>query len=245
MALLTITNLNVSVKDTAIIHDVSLSIEPGTIHVIMGKNGSGKSTLANTLAGHPAYDVTKGTIMFDGHDITTMAPDERAKSGLFLSMQQAPEIPGVTINSFLRTVVQSLTGEQQHPVKFFKTLTKTMQTLKIDQSFASRHLNVGFSGGEKKRLEVLQLLMMQPKLAILDETDSGLDLDALKIVADGVNSYKNENNALLIITHNPRLLELLTPDMIHIMKDGSLVKSGGMELVQEVEEHGFEQVATI
>jgi len=237
---LAIHNLHVGVQKKEIIHGLNLEVKKGEVHAIMGPNGSGKSTLANTLMGHPKYYVKEGTIIFDGADITAEKPDERAKKGLFLSMQYLPEIPGVTISNFLRTAVTSITGEKQHPVKFHRALKEKLSELGMDPEFATRYLNVGFSGGEKKRMEVLQLEMLKPAYAILDETDSGLDIDALKLVADGIKRFASEHTGVLIITHYPRLLEIIAPTHVHIMKAGNIVESGGMELVQKVEEGGFE-----
>lgn len=237
---LAIHNLHVGVQKKEIIHGLNLEIKKGEVHAIMGPNGSGKSTLANTLMGHPKYDVKEGTITLDGKDITEAKPDDRAKKGLFLSMQYLPEIPGVTISNFLRTAVTAVTGEKQQPVKFHRALKEKLSELGMDPEFATRYLNVGFSGGEKKRMEVLQLEMLQPTYAILDETDSGLDIDALKLVADGIKRFASEHTGVLIITHYPRLLEMIEPSHMHIMKAGNIVESGGMELVQKVEEGGFE-----
>ena len=237
---LQISNLHVGVQKKEIIHGLDLEINKGEIHAIMGPNGSGKSTLANSLMGHPKYDVKEGTITLDGENITEAKPDERARRGLFLSMQYLPEIPGVTISNFLRTAVAAITGKKQQPVKFHRALKEKLSELGMDPEFATRYLNVGFSGGEKKRMEVLQLEMLQPTYAILDETDSGLDIDALKLVAEGIKRFACKNTGVLIITHYPRLLEMLQPTHVHIMKSGNIVESGGMELVQKVEEGGFE-----
>lgn len=237
---LNIQNIHIAVEGEDIVKGVSLEIQPGEVHVIMGPNGSGKSTLANAVMGHPKYEITSGSVQLDGGDITEEAPDVRAKKGLFLSMQYAPEIPGVTVTNFLRLALESLSGEKKNPLTFFGELKKKMAELKIDPEFSKRYLNVGFSGGEKKRLEVLQLSILNPKYAILDETDSGLDVDALKIVSDGINAFKTEEKGMLIITHYNRILEYVKPDFVHIMQDGKFVKSGGAELAKDVEEKGYE-----
>jgi Fe-S cluster assembly ATP-binding protein len=238
---LTISNLHVSVDDTPIIHGLDLEIAPGTIHVIMGPNGSGKSTLANTLMGHPKYEINEGSIMLDGEALTDAEPDERAKAGLFLSMQYPPEIAGVTISNFLRVAVQSLTGEKQNPITFYKFLQEKMQAFGMDPAFAKRYVNHGFSGGEKKRAEILQLAVLDPTYAILDETDSGLDVDALRIVAEGINTFHTEEKGVLLITHYNRILEYITPDFVHIMANGNIIKTGTAELAKEIEATGYEQ----
>ena len=238
---LEIQKLHISIEDKLIVHGLDLEIEPGEIHVIMGPNGSGKSTLANAIMGHPKYFVEKGCITLDGEDITEAKVSEKAKRGLFLSMQYPPEIAGVTISSFLRTSVAALTGEKQNPIKFHKFLLKKMKELDMDPGFANRYLNVGFSGGEKKRMEILQLLTLQPKYAILDETDSGLDVDALKIVAEGINKFSSENSGVLLITHYQRILDYVRPNFVHIMMDGKIVESGGPELARKVESEGYKK----
>ena len=239
---LQINNLHVSVEDTKILHGVNLQIPKGEVHVIMGPNGSGKSTVANTLLGHPRYTVTEGSITVDDQDMTEASPQERAKAGMFLSMQYPPEIAGVTVSNFIRTAKNALTGEQAHPVKFYQQLQKTMEEFGIDPAFAKRAINVGFSGGEKKRMEILQLLVLDPQYAILDETDSGLDVDALKVVAQGINRFATPEKGVLLITHYTRLLEYLNPTHVHIMRDGVIVKSGGPELAQQIEENGYDTI---
>lgn len=236
---LEIHNLHVAVDGKEMIHGINLSIKPGEVHAIMGPNGSGKSTLVNALMGHPKYQITDGTIILDGEDITHAKVSERAKKGLFLSMQYAPEITGVTITNFLRTAVQSLTGKQQNPIQFHKLLLKIMQGLAIDPAFASRYVNVGFSGGEKKRMEILQLLLLDPRYALLDETDSGLDVDALKVVADGINRYRTSEHGVLLITHYNRILEYIIPDVVHVMTEGKITRSGGKELAEKLEKEGY------
>lgn len=237
---LQIQNLYTSVEHTEILHGVNLEINKGEVHAIMGPNGSGKSTLANTLMGHPKYTVTVGDVRIDETSILELEPDERAKVGLFLSMQYPPEIPGVTISNFLRAAVEGLTGEKQHPIKFYKALQETMKELGMDPEFAGRSVNAGFSGGEKKRAEMLQLAVLKPTYAILDETDSGLDVDALKVVAEGINNFRSAETGVLLITHYNRILEYVTPDVVHIMVDGKIVKSGGAELAKEIEETGYQ-----
>ena len=236
---LKINNLHISADQKTIVHGVSIEIKPGEIHAIMGPNGSGKSTLANAIMGHPKYTITSGQVLLDGEDITAMKVSEKAKKGLFLSMQYPPEIAGVTITNFLRTATNALTGTTQNPIKFHKALLEKMKSLGMDPAFASRYLNVGFSGGEKKRMEILQLLMLSPKYAILDETDSGLDIDALKVVAEGMNQFHTKENGLLLITHYNRILEYVKPDYVHIMIEGKIVKSGGEELANLIERDGY------
>ncbi len=236
---LKISNLKIMVSDQEIVHNLTLEIKPGEVHAIMGPNGSGKSTLANTLMGHPKYTVAGGTIELDGADITTDKPNARAQKGLFLSMQYPPEIEGVTIANFLRVAKNALTGVNHNPLDFHKSLLAKMAELNIDPAFAKRHLNAGFSGGEKKRAEILQLAVLDPKYAVLDETDSGLDVDALRIVADGINRFRGPKKGILLITHYNRILEYITPDFVHIMSDGNIVKSGDAQLAKEVEKSGY------
>ncbi len=237
--MLEIKNLHVSVENKEILKGINLAIHPGEVHAIMGPNGSGKSTLANVLMGHPKYAITNGQILLDGVDITTAKVQDRAKAGLFLSQQYLPEVAGVTVSSFLRTAIAAKTGEKQHPVKFHKHLLAVMESLGMNKDFAARYLNVGFSGGEKKRLETLQLKMLDPKYAILDETDSGLDVDALKLVSDGINAFQDGTKGILLITHYNRILQYVVPNFVHIMVGGTIVKSGGKELALEVEETGY------
>lgn len=236
----TIKSLTVSVEEKSILKGISLSIEPGTVHALMGPNGSGKSTLANTLMGHPKYQVKKGKIVLDGTDLTQMSPTEKAKAGLFLSMQYPPEIPGVTVNSFLRTAWQAIRGEKISSLDFFRRLQKTMKMLNLDDSFAQRQLNVGFSGGEKKKMEILQMLVLEPKYAILDETDSGLDVDALKVIGKAINYLKKEKHmGVLVITHYSRFLHHIVPDFVHIMTKGKIIESGDKQLAKRIEKEGF------
>ncbi|MBI4176266.1 MAG: Fe-S cluster assembly ATPase SufC [Candidatus Aenigmarchaeota archaeon] len=251
---LVIENLRVNVEGQEILKGINLEASIGEVNAIMGPNGSGKSTLAYALMGHPKYEITAGSIMFQGEDLTRMKPNERAKRGLFLSFQYPTEIPGVTVSNFLRTALNAIKPQPVPVPEFLRLLKEKMALLKVDQSFASRYLNEGFSGGEKKRTEILQLAVLQPKLAILDETDSGLDIDSLKIVAEGVNSLMagsglerddkagQANMGALVITHYQRLLNYIKPDRVHIMMDGKIVMSGGPELVHKLESHGYEWV---
>ena len=241
--LLEVKDLKVSVDGAVILNGLNLNVGKGEVHVLMGPNGAGKSTLVNTIMGHPQYKVEAGTILFEGKDITHAPANERAKAGLFLSFQNPEEVPGVTLESFMRTSRMAVTGK---PVKLFafkKELAEKMKTLDMDEEYASRYLNVGFSGGEKKKAEILQMLMSNPKLAILDETDSGLDVDAVRIVSQGVEHFKNNDNSLLIITHNTKILESLTVDYVHVLMDGRIVKTGGSELVGEINRNGFQQIS--
>lgn len=240
MKSLHIKHLHVAVDKKEILHGIDLQVRPGGIHVIMGPNGSGKSTLANTLAGHPKYKTTSGTIGIDREDITELTPDKRAKAGLFLSMQYPKAVEGVTIANMLRLAKRAQTGEQISPLAFHKELLKELNTLDIDPDFLKRYLNVDFSGGEKKKFEILQLLTLDPVYAILDETDSGLDVDALKIVADGINRFHSKEKGILLITHYNRILEYVKPDYVHIMVDGNIVTSGGAELAGRIEKEGYQ-----
>lgn len=240
MKSLKINNLKISRDGKDIVKGVSLEVKPGEVHVLMGPNGSGKSTLANTLMGHPDYTVTEGSILLDEEDITSAPVHERAKKGLFLSMQYPPEIPGVTVFNFLRTAVSAMTGEKVSVLVFRDRLQEKMAELKMDPAFSRRHLNAGFSGGEKKRAEILQMAMLEPRYAILDETDSGLDVDALKIVSDGINRLHSDERGILLITHYTRILKYVKPDYVHILKDGVIVKSGGAELADQIETEGFD-----
>ena len=241
--LLEVKNLKVSVDGSSILDGLNLTVGRGEVHVLMGPNGAGKSTLVNTIMGHPQYKVESGAILFDGKDITHAPTDERAKLGLFLSFQNPEEVPGVSLENFMRTSRVAVTGK---PVKLFayqKELKQRMEELGMEDSYASRYLNVGFSGGEKKKSEILQMLMLNPKLAILDETDSGLDVDAVKIVSQGVEKFKNKDNSLLIITHNTKILEFLKVDFVHVLMDGRIVKTGDVGLIDRINESGFQQLA--
>ncbi|MEK6760397.1 MAG: Fe-S cluster assembly ATPase SufC [Nanoarchaeota archaeon] len=238
---LEIKNLNVKVEGKEIIKDLNLKLEKGKVYALMGPNGSGKSTLAQILMGNPKYEFT-GKIFFDGVDLTDLTPNERAKKGLFLSFQYPVEISGVSISSFLRTAHSSNTGKKANVMEFHNILKKQASKIGMNESFLSRHLNSGFSGGEKKKAEILQMLVLNPKIAILDETDSGLDVDSLKAVADGINSFINKDKIVLLITHYKRMLEYIKPDKIFIIKKGEIVKEGGRELIEEIETEGFEKI---
>jgi len=241
-SLLQVQGLKVSVEDKEILHGIDLSIDSGTVHVLMGPNGAGKSTLGNALIGAPKYTVTEGTINFKGEDITSMSTDKRAKLGMYLSFQNPVEVPGITLANFIRTCVEQKTGERLRMWNFKKELTKTMEMLDMDPSYADRDLNVGFSGGEKKKAEILQLLMLKPDFAILDETDSGLDIDAVHTVTKGIKYYKETvGGALLIITHITRILDGLAIDKTHILADGKFVAEGDSSLIASVNDKGFDQ----
>jgi Fe-S cluster assembly ATP-binding protein len=245
MADLSIRNLHASIDGSEILRGLDLEMDKGSIHAIMGPNGSGKSTLANVLMGHPAYEVISGEVVFDGTDVLELAPDERSRLGIFLAFQYPSAIPGVTVANFLRMAVNAhRRGEdgEENPIRipeFRKMLQENMELLKIDRSMTSRYINDGFSGGEKKRVEILQMAMLKPQLAIMDETDSGLDIDALRIVADGVNGLSGPDMGVLVITHYARLLRYIKPDVIHVLVDGRIVRTGGPELADELERDGY------
>lgn len=241
--LLEIKDLSVRVEDRTILNGVSLTINKSETHVLMGPNGTGKSTLVSTIMGDPNYKITGGQILLDGVDITHEAADVRAREGLFLSFQSPEEIPGVTVENFLR---MAKSARDKRPIKilaFQKELKKRMAELDMDPSYADRYLNVGFSGGEKKKTEILQLLMLDPKLAMLDETDSGLDVDAVRIVSKGIQAYRTKENAVLIITHNAKILEGMDIDYVHVLENGKLARTGGRELAEEILEKGFGELA--
>jgi len=238
--LLRIEDLHVAVDTKPILRGISLEVNAGEVHALMGPNGSGKSTLANTLLGHPRYRVTAGRILFKGQDVTKLSPDKRAKLGMFLAFQYPVAIPGVTLGNFLRSAVKASRGDVMSAMEFRKQLRSKMELLRMDPAFAGRYTNEGFSGGEKKRAEVLQMAMLQPALAVLDETDSGLDIDALRIVAEGVNALLTPDIAVLIITHYQRILNYIKPDFVHVLVGGRIVESGGAELVQRLESEGYE-----
>lgn len=242
--MLEIKNLHAQIEDKKILNGIDLQINAGEVHAIMGPNGSGKSTLASVLAGRSDYEVTEGSVEFDGVDLLDMAPEERAREGLFLAFQYPIEIPGVSTTNFIKTAVNEARKHRgQDPldaVSFLKLMKERMKLVHIDQSLLSRSLNEGFSGGEKKRNEIFQMAMLEPKLAILDETDSGLDIDALRIVADGVNALRSKERATLVITHYQRLLDYIVPDFVHVLYKGRIVKSGGKELALELEEKGYD-----
>jgi len=242
--MLSIKNLHAGIEGKDILNGINLNIKAGEVHAIMGPNGSGKSTLASVLAGKEDYEVTEGSVEFNGKDLLELAPEERAGEGLFLSFQYPVEIPGLSTTNFMKTAVNEVRKyrgqEELDAVSFLKLMKEKMKLVEIDQSMLSRSLNEGFSGGEKKRNEIFQLAMLQPKLAILDETDSGLDIDAIRIVADGVNQLKGPENAVLVITHYQRLLDYIIPDFVHVLYNGRIVKSGGKELALELEEKGYD-----
>jgi Fe-S cluster assembly ATP-binding protein len=239
---LRVENLHVNIADREIVRGLSLAVPRGEVHAIMGPNGSGKSTLAKVLAGHPDYQVTAGKVTMDGESLLELEPDERARRGLFLAFQYPSEVPGVTIANFLRAAMQSRLpeGEELEATDYYGKLYEKMELLGMDRSFTSRSVNEGFSGGEKKRTEILQLAMLEPRYAILDETDSGLDIDALKTVAHGVNSLRGPDVGILLITHYQRILNYIVPDHVHVMVNGRIVRSGGKELALELEEHGYD-----
>ena len=242
MALLEIQNLCVNVEEKQVLQGVNLSINPGETHVLMGPNGAGKSTLGNAIMGNPVYTVTDGKIFFDGQDLTEEKTDARAKAGLFLSFQNPLEVQGISVEAFIRSALQQKTGERVKLFQFQKELKSCMELLSMDEAYAKRDLNVGFSGGERKKSEILQLLMLKPRLAILDETDSGLDVDAVRTVSKGIEEYRRkENGGLLIITHSTKILESLHVDYAHILVKGKIVKTGDASLVQEINEKGFDK----
>jgi Fe-S cluster assembly ATP-binding protein len=240
--MLKIENLHVEVDGNEIVKGLDLEVGRGELHAIMGPNGSGKSTLANVLMGHPRYDVTEGWITFEGEDVLELEPDERAKMGMFLAFQYPSEVPGVSVANFLRTAVNSVRDEELSPMEMYKLLQEKMAIMRMDPKFAERYLNEGFSGGEKKRNEILQLLMLEPRLAILDETDSGLDIDALQVVARGVNEMSDPDFSAVVITHYSRILRYINPDHVHIMLDGRIVTSGGKKFAEKLEEKGYDWV---
>ncbi|HLG24667.1 MAG TPA: Fe-S cluster assembly ATPase SufC [Candidatus Nanoarchaeia archaeon] len=242
---LIIKDLHVSVEGKEILRGVNLTVKKGEVSALMGPNGSGKSTLANTLMGHPNYKVESGEVIYKGKNILELPPNERAKLGVFLSFQYPQEIPGVSVSNFLRTAYNAVHPNSLSVPEFVKHLKEKMKLLKIDDSFSRRYLNEGFSGGEKKRTEILQMSVLKPDMAILDETDSGLDIDSLKIVADGVNTMLGPDFGVLVITHYQRLLNYITPDKVHIMVKGKIVKSGGKELAHELEAKGYEGVVGV
>jgi Fe-S cluster assembly ATP-binding protein len=237
---LEIKNLHVRTEEREILHGVDLKVEKGETHALMGPNGSGKSTLANTIMGNPTYEVTEGQVLFNGEDLTEADPDERARAGLFLAFQYPATIPGVSVANFLRMAVNARLDEPMKVKDFGKFMRENVELLKIDPEFVSRYLNEGFSGGEKKRAEILQLAMLRPEIAVLDETDSGLDIDALRIVSEGVNKLRGPEMGSLIITHYTRILNYVKPDFVHILLDGRMVREGGPELADELEEKGYD-----
>ncbi len=244
MSQLEIKNLHVTIGDKKIVKGLTLTIRQGEVHAIMGPNGTGKSTLAKAIAGHPDYTITSGEVLIEGKSILELEPDERARAGIFLAFQYPSEIPGVSIANFLRAAQQARMGEGEEldATAYYKRLYSKMDLLKIDRKFTSRSVNEGFSGGEKKRCEILQMAMLEPKFSLMDETDSGLDIDALRIVAEGVNTLRGENLGVLLITHYQRLLNYIVPDFVHVMYDGRIVKSGDKSLALELEAKGYDWV---
>lgn len=244
--MLEIKNLHARVEDKDILKGINLTVNAGEVHAIMGPNGSGKSTLSAVIAGNDKYEVTEGEVILEGEDLGDMAPEERAHKGVFLSFQYPVEIPGVSVTNFMKTAInetRKANGKEEMPAnEMLKLIREKSELLEIDRKFLSRSLNEGFSGGEKKRNEIFQMAMLEPKLAILDETDSGLDIDALRIVANGVNKLKSENNAIVVITHYQRLLDYIVPDFVHVLYNGKIVKSGGKELAYELEEKGYDWI---
>ncbi len=241
-ALFEFKDIHVEVEGKEVVSGVSLTIMPGEIHAIMGPNGSGKSSLSNALMGHPDYAITKGEAWLDGVNILNMSADERSRAGIFLAFQYPLAIPGVTVANFMRAALRSHRGKDADMTDFRKLFKKEMTDLGIDHSFATRYLNDGFSGGEKKRVEILQMSMLQPKIALLDETDSGLDIDALKTVSEGINRYHDDKNSVLLVTHYQRLLNYVKPDHVHVLMRGKFVKTGGPELALKLEENGYDWI---
>ena len=244
--MLSIKNLHAAVDGKEILKGLNLEVKAGEVHAIMGPNGSGKSTLASVIAGNDSFDVSEGQVILDGEDLAELAPEERAHKGIFLSFQYPVEIPGVSVTNFIRTAInetRKARKQEEMPAKdMLKLIREKSELLEIDRKFLSRSLNQGFSGGEKKRNEIFQMAMLEPKVAILDETDSGLDIDALRIVANGVNKLKSDKNAVILITHYQRLLDYIVPDFVHVLLDGKIVKSGGKELAHELEEKGYDWI---
>ncbi len=242
--MLEINNLHAKIEDKDILKGINLNVKAGEVHAIMGPNGSGKSTLASVIAGREDYEVSEGSILLNNEDLDDLAPEERAHKGVFLSFQYPVEIPGVTVTNFIKTAInesRKANGHEELPAKeMLQKIREKAELLDIDRKFLSRSLNEGFSGGEKKRNEIFQMAMLEPKLSILDETDSGLDIDALKVVANGVNKLKSHDNAVVLITHYQRLLDYIVPDFVHVLHDGKIVKSGGKELALELEEKGYD-----
>ncbi|MFB3386044.1 Fe-S cluster assembly ATPase SufC [Flavobacterium sp. LAR06] len=244
--MLSIKNLHAGIGDKEILKGINIEVKAGEVHAIMGPNGSGKSTLSAVIAGNENYEVTDGEVFLDGEDLADLAPEERAHKGVFLSFQYPVEIPGVSVTNFMKTAInetRKANGQEEMSAnEMLKVIREKSELLEIDRKFLSRSLNEGFSGGEKKRNEIFQMAMLEPKLAILDETDSGLDIDALRIVANGVNKLKSEKNAIIVITHYQRLLDYIVPDFVHVLYNGRIVKSGGKELAYELEEKGYDWI---
>jgi Fe-S cluster assembly ATP-binding protein len=244
-----ITNLTAGIENTLILNGINLEVKAGEVHAIMGPNGSGKSTLASVIAGKEDYEVTEGEINFEGEDLLELPPEERANKGVFLSFQYPVEIPGISVSNFIKTSInerRKAKGLEPMPTpKLLKMMREKMELLSIKEGYLSRNMNEGFSGGEKKRNEIFQMAMLEPKLAILDETDSGLDIDALRIVANGVNKLKTKDNATIVITHYQRLLDYIVPDFVHVLHDGRIIKSGGATLAHELEEKGYDWITKV
>lgn len=240
--LLEIQDLHAGVEDKEILKGLSLTVGKGEVHVILGPNGSGKSTLMNVIMGHPKYTVTSGKMLFEGEDLTAMKTFERARKGLFLSFQTPEEIPGISVENMIRTAKQAITGERVKILPFRKKLRAMMEELKISPEYADRYMNVGFSGGEKKRNEIFQMAMLNPKLSILDETDSGLDVDAMRIVADGVNKLFTPDKSIIVITHYERLLDMIKPSVVHVLYNGRIVRTAGPELAKDIEKRGYDWI---
>lgn len=238
--LLRVENLHVSVGGKELLHGINLTVNKGEVHVIMGVNGAGKSTLLHAIMGNPVYKVTEGHIYFEGQEITDLSVDKRAKLGIFLSFQNPISVAGITMENFIRTAKTTISGKQQRLFAFKRLMKARMEDLEMNPSYADRYLNDGFSGGERKKSEILQMRILDPKLAMLDETDSGLDVDAVRIVSKNISEYHNENNSLLIITHLNQILKFITPEYVHVLIDGRIVKEGGPELVDEIETNGFD-----
>lgn len=238
--LLRVENLHVSVGGKELLHGINLTVNKGEVHVIMGVNGAGKSTLLHAIMGNPVYKVTEGHIYFEGQEITDLSVDKRAKLGIFLSFQNPISVAGITMENFIRTAKTTISGKQQRLFPFKRLMKSRMEDLEMNPSYADRYLNDGFSGGERKKSEILQMRILDPKLAMLDETDSGLDVDAVRIVSKNISEYHNENNSLLIITHLNQILKFITPEYVHVLIDGRIVKEGGPELVDEIETNGFD-----
>ena len=247
--MLSIKNLHASIGDKEILKGINIEVKAGEVHAIMGPNGSGKSTLSAVIAGNENYEVTEGSVFLEGEDLADLAPEERAHKGVFLSFQYPVEIPGVSVTNFMRTAInetrKAQKKEEMPANEMLKFIREKSELLEIDRKFLSRSLNEGFSGGEKKRNEIFQMAMLEPKLAILDETDSGLDIDALRIVANGVNKLKSDKNAIIVITHYQRLLDYIVPDFVHVLYNGKIVKSGGKELAYELEEKGYDWIKNL
>ena len=239
---LEIRGLRAAINGKEILKGVDLSLPRGEVHAVMGPNGSGKSTLSNVVMGHPAYQVTGGDVLLDGESILKMAPDERARKGLFLSFQYPTAIPGVKVTGFLKTVLKNIRGEEQPVREFRKEVKEGMELLRMDPAFQARYVNDGFSGGEKKRLEILQMLLIRPRVALLDETDSGLDIDALRTVSQGIESLRGPDRSMILITHYQRILNHVRPDRVHVFADGRMILSGGIELAERLEEEGYDTI---